>query len=199
MSSRHWGRGSGGRNTLAASFRAPAKQQPPDSPEDTCMDEDLASPVQTVQVPSSSSSTSSRMASPFPSTAPKPISDEIRDTNLGTRLRLTNLEEAFQAMQEHLMVVQERHIDDIQSLEAQVATLTSHVSQLKKQLLQYQTTIPAQRLPTPPPQQQQPGPKKLPEHSQPDLLPFHQTKSQPIRFSPNATVPLSLKEKTPPY
>src|SRR5437879_11136723 len=53
------------------------------------------------------------------------------------------------------MVVQNCHIDDIQSLEDQVESLTSQVSSLKEQLLQYQTTTPAQRPPhlAPPPLQ----------------------------------------------
>jgi hypothetical protein len=58
-------------------------------------------------------------------------------------------------MQAHLMVVQNCHIEDIESLEDQVATLTSQVTQLKEQLLQSQTTNPVQRAP-PPTQQPQP-------------------------------------------
>src|SRR5207253_5969868 len=84
---------------------------------------------------------------------PRQISADLRDTNLGVRLRLTALEESFSAMQAHLMVVQQRHIDDVTALEDQVDTLTSQVSTLKEQLLQYQTTTPAQRpshLPPPP-------------------------------------------------
>src|SRR5437879_10038566 len=49
------------------------------------------------------------------------------------------------------MVVQNCHIDDIQSLEDQAESLTSQVSTLKEQLLQYQTTTPAQRPPHLPP------------------------------------------------
>src|SRR5437879_6433011 len=44
-----------------------------------------------------------------------------------------------------------------------------------------------------------PGPRELPEHHQPNPLPPSKTKSLPLLFSPNVTVPLSLKEMVPPY
>src|SRR5205807_4421833 len=91
---------------------------------------------------------------PFHYPEPRQISADLRDTNLSVRLRLTALEESFSAMQAHLMVVQQRHIDDVTALEDQVDALTSQVSTLKEQLLQYQTTTPAQRpppIPPPPP------------------------------------------------
>src|SRR5437660_2156882 len=153
MSSRHRGRGRGGRTPLARPFQQLPLHQTPTSPEDTRMDEGQASPVHTVPAPPSSTS-SAREIQPFEYPAPRDLAPDMRDTNLGTRLRLINLEEAFSAMQAHLMVVQNRHIDDIQSLEDQVESLTSQVSTLKEQLLQYQTTTPAQRpppLPPPPP------------------------------------------------
>src|SRR5205807_5204037 len=149
MSSRHRGRGRGGRNPLAPPFQQLPLHQTPTSPEDTRMDEGQASPVHTVPAPPSSTS-SAREIQPFEYPAPRDLAPDMRDTNLGTRLRLINLEEAFSAMQAHLMVVQNRHIDDIQSLEDQVESLTSQVSSLKEQLLQYQTTTPAQRPPPPP-------------------------------------------------
>src|ERR1700709_2551601 len=154
MSSRHWGRGRGGRNPLATPFQAPASRPPPESPDDDNMDEDLASPVQTVPAPESSTTSTRETSSPFPSRPPVQVSGDMKDTNLGQRLRLINLENAFQAMQDHLMVVQQRHIEDVEVLEDQVAALTSQVLSLKAQLLQYQTTTPAQRAPLPPPRQQ---------------------------------------------
>src|SRR5205807_478548 len=150
MSSRHRGRGRGGRNPLAPPFQQLPLHQTPTSPEDTRMDEGQASPVHTVPAPPSSTS-SAREIQPFEYPAPRDLAPDMRDTNLGTRLRLINLEEAFSAMQAHLMVVQNHHIDDIQSLEDQVESLTSQVSSLKEQLLQYQTTTPAQRPPHLPP------------------------------------------------
>src|ERR1700710_1766155 len=155
MSSRHLGRGRGGRNPLATPFRAPAPHQTPESPNDTNMDDDPASPVQTVPAPESFTTSTRDSSCPLPSRPPIPISRGMENTNLGTHTRLVNLENAFQAMQDHLMVVQERHIEDVEDLEGQVATLTSQVSSLKEQLLQYQTTTPAQRAPLPAPPQQQ--------------------------------------------
>src|SRR5437868_3203035 len=150
MSSRHRGRGRGGRKPLAPPFQQLPLHQTPTSPEDTRMDEGQASPVHTVPAPPSSTS-SAREIQPFEYPAPRDLAPDMRDSNLGTRLRLIDLEEAISAMQAHLMVVQNRHIDDIQSLEDQVESLTSPVSSLKEQLLQYQTTTPAQRPPHLPP------------------------------------------------
>src|SRR5437588_466135 len=150
MSSRHRGRGRGGRNPLAPPFQQLPLHQTPTSPENTRMDEGQASPVHTAPAPPSSTS-SAREIQPFEYPAPRKLASDMRDTNLGTRLRLINLEEAFSAMQAHLKVVQNRHIDDIQSLEDQVESLTSQVSTLKEQLLQYQTTTPAPRPPHLPP------------------------------------------------
>src|ERR1700709_1492965 len=124
MSSRHLGRGRGGRNPLATPFKTPAPHQTPESPDDDNMDEDLASPVQTVPAPESSSTSTRETSSPFPSRPPVQVSDDMKNTNLGQRLHLINLENAFQAMEDHLMVVQERHIEDVETLEDQVATLT---------------------------------------------------------------------------
>src|SRR5437899_480019 len=158
MSSRQRGRGRGGRNPLAPPFQQLPLHQTPTSPEDTRMDEGQTSPVHTVPAPPPSTS-SARETEPFQEPFHYPehrqISADLRDTNLGVRLRLTALEESFSAMQAHLMVVQQRHIDDVTALEDQVDALTSQVFTLKEQLLQYQTTTPAQRPPTlqpPPPQ-----------------------------------------------
>src|SRR5207302_7792378 len=126
--------------------------QTPTSPDDTRMDEGQSSPVHTVPAPPSPT-TSARESEPFQYPEPRQISADLRDTNLGVRLRLTALEESFSAMQAHLMVVQQCHIDDVTALEDQVDALTSQVSTLKEQLLQYQTTTPAQcppHLPPPP-------------------------------------------------
>ena len=112
------------------------------------MEEGQTSLVHTVPAPPSTTS-SARESEPFQYPEPRQISADLRDTNLGVRLRLTALEESFSAMQAHLMVVQQRHIDDVTALEDQVDDLTSQVSQLKEQLLQYQTTTPAQRPPPP--------------------------------------------------
>ena len=98
------------------------------------MDEGQTSPVLTVPAPPSTTS-SPRETEPFPYPEPRQISAVLRDTNLSIRLRLTALEESFSAMQVHLMVVQNHHIDDVTALEDQVDDLTSQVSQLKEQLL----------------------------------------------------------------
>ena len=118
------------------------------------MDEGQTSPVHTVPAPPPSTSSAREtepFQEPFHYPEPRQISADLRDTNLGVRLRLTALEESFSAMQAHLMVVQQRHIDDVTALEDQVDALTSQVSSLKEQLLQYQTTMPAQRPPHLPP------------------------------------------------
>src|SRR5437588_500141 len=154
MSSRQRGRGRGGRNPLAPPFQHHPLHHTPTSPEDTRMDEGQTSPVHTVPAPPPSTSSAREtepFQEPFHYPEPRQISADLRDTNLGVRLRLTALEESFSAMQAHLMVVQQRHIDDVTALEDQVDALTSQVSTLKKQLLQYQTTTPAQRPPPPPP------------------------------------------------
>src|SRR5205807_4717375 len=150
MSSKYRGRGRSGRNPLAPPFQQLPLHQTPTSPEDTRMDEGHTSPVHTVPAPPSTTS-SARETEPFQYPEPRQISPDLRDTNLGVRLRLSALEESFSAMQAHLMVVQQHHIDDVTALEDQVDTLTSQVSSLKEQLLQYQTTTPAQRPPHLPP------------------------------------------------
>src|SRR5205807_4624766 len=160
MSSRQRSRGRCGGNPLAHPFQQLPLHQTPTSPEDTRMDEGQTSPVHTVPAPPSSTS-SARETEPFHYPEPKQISADLRDTNLGVRLRLTALEESFSAMQAHLMVVQQRHIDDVTALEDQVDALTSQVSTLKEQLLQYQTTTLAQRPPPPPPP---PPPTHTPTH-----------------------------------
>src|SRR5437660_2646484 len=152
MSARHRGRGRGGRNPLAPPFQQLPLHQTPTSPDDTRMDEGQSSPVHTVPAPPSPT-TSARESEPFQYPEPRQISPDLRDTNLGVRLRLSALEESFSAMQAHIIVVQQCHIGDVTALEDQVDDLTSQVSQLKEQLLQYQTTMPAQRpphLPLPP-------------------------------------------------
>src|SRR5437588_899777 len=155
MSSRQRGRGRGGRNPLAPPFQQLPLHQTPTSSEDTRMDEGQTSPVHTVPAPPPSTSSAREtepFQEPFHYPEPRQISADLRDTNLGVRLRLTALEESFSAMQAHLMVVQQRHIDQVTALEDQVDALTSQVSTLKEQLLQYQTTTPAQRpRPLPPP------------------------------------------------
>src|SRR5437879_7279192 len=118
------------------------------------MDEGQTSPVHPVPVPPPSTSSAREtepFQEPFHYPEPRQISADLRDTNLGVRLRLTALEESFSAMQVRLMVVQQHHIDDVTALEDQVDALTSQVSTLKEQLLQYQTTTPAQRPPHLPP------------------------------------------------
>src|SRR5437879_3143527 len=179
MSSRQRGRGRGGRNPLAPPFQQLPLHQTPTSPDDTRMDEGQSSPVHTVPVPPSSTS-SAREAEPFqePFHYPEPrqISADLRDTNLGVRLRLTALEESFSAMQAHLMVVQQRHIDDVTALEDQVDALTSQVSTLKEQLLQYQTTTPAPRPPHLPPPPTQTRPHKATRTTPTKPPTTHQTK-----------------------
>ena len=80
------------------------------------MDETIASPVHTVPAPPSTTS-SARETEPFQYQELRQLSADLRDTNLGVRLRLTALEESFSAMQAHLMVVQNRHIDDVTASE----------------------------------------------------------------------------------
>src|SRR5437588_4946221 len=175
MSSRQRGRGRGGRNPLAPPFQQLPLHPTPASPEDTRMDEGQASPVHTVPArppPTSSAREPEPFQEPFHYPEPRQISADLRDTNLGVRLRLTALEESFSAMQAHLMVVQQRHIDDVTAFEDQVDALTSQVSTLKEQLLQYQTTTPAQP-PHPPPPPPPPTPPPPPAHTPPPTPPPH--------------------------
>src|ERR1700709_1947388 len=136
MSSRHLGRGRGGRNPLATPFKTPAPHQTPESPDDDNMDEDLASPVQTVPAPESSTTSTREYSSPFPSRPPIGRGTGIEETNLWKHTRLLNLENAFQAMQNHLMVVQDRHDADRPGFQIQGARRHAQVSSLKEQLLQ---------------------------------------------------------------
>src|SRR5437899_6335977 len=150
MSSRQRGRGRGGRNPLAPPFQQLPLHQTPTSPDDTRMDEGQSSPVHTVPAPPSPT-TSARESEPFQYPEPRQISADLRDTNLGVRLHLSALEESFSAMQAHRRVVQQRHIDDIADMEDQFTALTSYLTHLKQQPLQYHTAAHAPRPPPLPP------------------------------------------------
>src|SRR5437588_10864102 len=76
MSSRHRGRGRGGRNPLAPPFQQLPLHQTPTSPPDTRMDEGQASPVHIVPAPPSSASLA-REIQPFEYPAPRDLAPDI--------------------------------------------------------------------------------------------------------------------------
>src|SRR5207237_6752223 len=112
MSHRRRGRGRGAANPLAPPFNSPAI---PSSPEDTRMDESIASPVQTVR-----------------STHHDTADDEVTVQNLSEDLDSTIakynelvaqfhlLGAAFDALQQHLNLFQQRHIKDTAELKDQI-------------------------------------------------------------------------------
>ncbi|KAG0644053.1 hypothetical protein HOY80DRAFT_1031342 [Tuber brumale] len=154
---KHRGRRSIGANPFAALFNPPIPPPNPASSEYTYMEVNPGSPVQTVPAPASTTS-----AEEYPSIAIFPqrhFAEGIYNPNLGFTIRTKHLEEAFQALQEHLIVVQNRHITDIQILQNQVAHLTFQVEYLQYQLHHQQPLPPQQTTLCAPLQQQTWGPR----------------------------------------
>ncbi|RPA91291.1 hypothetical protein L873DRAFT_1871355 [Choiromyces venosus 120613-1] len=114
------------------------------------MTDDQVSLVNPAPGPSFSDDEESAFSSPRP-----PPTSEINQPSyqeIITQIHLRN--EAFQALQKHLLVVQDCYIQDIQALKDKVATLNSKVALLETQH-QHQTTTPPSTFP-PLQQQQQP-------------------------------------------
>ncbi|RPA94018.1 hypothetical protein L873DRAFT_1793300 [Choiromyces venosus 120613-1] len=94
--------------------------------------------------------------SAFSSPRPPPTSETNQPSYLELATQINLLHEVFQALQKHLLVVQERHIQDTQDLKEEVAALTTKVALLEIQLQHHQTPTPASTLPTLQQQQQPP-------------------------------------------
>ncbi|RPA96415.1 hypothetical protein L873DRAFT_1924817, partial [Choiromyces venosus 120613-1] len=115
------------------------------------MTDDQVSLVDPAPGPNFSDDEESAFSSPHP--PPTSETNQLSYQELATQINL--LHETFQALQKHLVVVQDRHIQDTQALKDKVAALTSKVVLLETQL-QHQTTTPASTLPTLQQQQQPP-------------------------------------------
>lgn len=133
MSSGRRGRGRGGSNPLATPFNP--RSQPPTSPDDTQMEEDTPSPIQTVATHTSSSVHDGE---------PTTLQSLQEETNalINQNKQLADcyqyLQQTFEALEKHLILVQERHIEDTQDLKNPITNLTK---QLEKQ--QDQQPVPA--------------------------------------------------------
>src|SRR5437879_12435294 len=137
MSYRRRGRGRGAANPLAPPFNPHAI---PSSPEDTRIDESIASPVQTVR-----------------STHHETLDDEEELTlqhlaeTMGQQIESYNkllddhhlIRTTLDALQQYLEVVQTRHIKDTSDLKDQIATLTTHIERLEEKPVTTTTTTPA--------------------------------------------------------
>ena len=137
MSHRRRGRGRGAANPLAPPFNPHAT---PSSPEDTRMDESIASPVQTVR-----------------STHHETLDDEeeltlqhlaeTMDQQIESYNKLLDdhhlIRTTLDALQQYLEVVQTRHIKDTSDLKDQIATLTTHIERLEEKPVTTTTTTPA--------------------------------------------------------
>ena len=176
MSHRRRGRGRGAANPLAPPFNPHAI---PSSPEDTRMDESIASPVQTVR-----------------STHHETLDDEEELTlqhlaeTLDQQIKSYNkllddhhlIRTTLDALQQYLEVVQTRHIKDTSDLKDQIATLTNHIERLEEKPVTTTTTTP-----TPPQRPIAPLPTTTwaQKAARQPLLPpqYHQqTRRQPLLF-----------------
>ncbi|KAG0644686.1 hypothetical protein HOY80DRAFT_1028610 [Tuber brumale] len=126
------GRGRGVPNLFAALFNPPVPSLTPVSPNDTFLEVDPGSQVQTVPAPISTTSAEDYPA--VPTFSPRHLAENVSNTNLGFTICTRELKEDFQALQEHQMVVQNCHITDIQTLQDQVAHLTCQAKHLQYQL-----------------------------------------------------------------
>src|SRR5205807_836616 len=108
MSHRRRGRQSGAANPLAPPFNP---HTTPSSPEDTRMDESIASPVQTVIPP--------HYEMPDDARTVQSLSEDLDATNASHNKLVEEfhyLGAVFDALQQHLKVVQERHVKDTAEL-----------------------------------------------------------------------------------
>jgi hypothetical protein len=104
------------------------------------MEEDIASPVQTVERPATASSEGDIITL---STLQEDL-NSFADQNNSFLSQITKLTEAFNAMQKHLLVVQERHIKDTADFKDQIASLMNQIERLESQAPTTTTTTPAQ-------------------------------------------------------
>src|SRR5207302_11112602 len=132
MSARCRGRGRGAANPLAPPFNP---HTTPSSPEDTRMDETIASPVQTVRPP--------HYETPDDDLTLQNLSEDL-DTTHASHNKLVEefhrLGAIFDALQQHLKVVQERHIKDTAELREHITKLTNHIERLESKPVTTTTT-----------------------------------------------------------
>src|SRR5437879_1705084 len=137
MSHRRRGRGRGAANPLAPPFNPHAI---PSSPEDTRMDESIASPVQTVR------STHHETLDDEEELTLQHLAETI-DQQIESYNKLLDdhhlIRTTLDALQQYLEVVQTRHIKDTSDLKDQIATLTTHIERLEEKPVTTTTTTPA--------------------------------------------------------
>ena len=142
MSNRQRGRGRSGGNPLAPPFNQ-HRSEAPTSPDDTWMEEDSPSPVQTFV------SHTSHSAHDGKSTTLESLQHETNaliNHNKSLADCYQYLLTTFEALEKHLKVVQERHIKDTQDLKDQITTLTTQLQQQQgKQPAPATTTTPLSR------------------------------------------------------
>src|SRR5437660_1512419 len=135
MSHRRRGRGRGAANPLAPPFNP---HTTPSSREDTRMDETIASPVQTVIPP--------HYETPDDDLTLQSLSEDLDATHASHNKLVEEfhcLGAIFDALQQHLKVVQERHIKDTAELKEHITTLMNHIEKLESKPVTTTTTTPA--------------------------------------------------------
>ncbi len=143
MPPRARGRGRGGGNPLAQPFQPTPQQEPPTSPDDLQMDDHPHTPLPATRAPESSDEEEyNTMAT---------LSTMQEDLNTMLQ-KYATLRDMFKAMEQHLLIVQQRHIEDIKEMKDQIATLATQVLQLQSQ---------NQNAPPPPPAPTNPTSKPL--------------------------------------
>src|SRR5207237_4855086 len=123
MSHRRRGRGRGAANPLAPPFNP---HTTPSSPEDTRMDETIASPVQTVRPP--------HYETPDDDLTLQNFSEDLDATHASHNKLVEEfhcLGAVFDVLQQHLKLVQERHIKDTAELRKHNTKLTNHIEKLE--------------------------------------------------------------------
>jgi len=125
MSDRQRGTGRGRGNPLAAPFQ-PHRSEGPNSPVDTRMEEDSPSPVQTLTTQDSVSAHDGKH------TTLESLQEETNaliNQNKSLADCYQYLVTTFEALQNHLKVVQEPYIKDTQDFKDQITTLTAELQQ----------------------------------------------------------------------
>ena len=125
MSNRQRGRGRGGGNPLAPPFN-PCSSQAPTSPDDTRIEEDSPSPLQTVV---SHTSYSAQNGKPTTLESLQDETTSLINQNKSLADCYQYLLKTFEALEKHLNIVQEGHIQDTQDLKDQITTCTTQVQQ----------------------------------------------------------------------
>ena len=159
-------------------IQPPSLSQAPTTPDDTRMEEDSPSPVQTV-VSHTSRSTNAGESPTLESLQEETnaIINQNKALADGYQYHLTT----FEALKKHLKLVQECHMKDSQDLKDQITTLTTQIQQEQsKQPAPATTTTPLYKPIAPLPTLT--VPRKLPEHLPPRPLHLQQTRRQSLVF-----------------